>query len=75
MDPAIRPVEKDPVPLVPTARRRREGQGETFDLERELSRRGGRGRIPPSGRPLDHDQAPVAEQLEDEAGSHLDLTA
>jgi hypothetical protein len=71
MDPSIRPVA--PGPNAPDALRRRQG-GKPFDLERELARRD-------EGHESDGDAAapreptPVAPPDDDEAGTHLDLTA
>jgi hypothetical protein len=71
MDPSIRPVA--PGPNAPDALRRRQGGQQEFDLERELARREDE---PPSDEPLaPREPTPVSPPGEDEAGTHLDLTA
>ena len=73
MEPSIRPVERGP--NAPAALRRRTGDGPFFDLERELGRR--REEEPTSDEepPREREPTPVAPPDEDEAGTHLDLTA
>ena len=74
MDPAIRPVQ--PGPRAPDAVRRRREEERPFDLERELARRGDEeceGEQPRARH--DPEETPVGPRPDDEAGSHLDLTA
>ena len=72
MDPSIRPVASGPNALDPL--RRRQGGQQEFDLERELARRE---REPASDDepPAHREPTPVSPPDEDEAGTHLDLTA
>ncbi len=75
MDPAIRPVERDSVLRPAPARRQREGDGQPFELERELARRERRP-APAEDEPAADLERPVgSDPVEDEAGSHLDLFA
>ena len=74
MDPAIRPIQ--PGPRAPDPVRRRRGDEQPFDLERELER--GASDEEPDAQPAprhDPDETPVGPRPDDEAGSHLDLTA
>ena len=73
MDPSIRPVAPGPHP--PYAVLRRQGS-QPFDLERELARRGGERESEDSqAEDPEREPTPVAPPADDEAGSHLDLTA
>jgi len=73
MDPSIRPVE--PGPSAPAPLRRRQGDGRPFDLEREVANPSADSEEdePPPRR--EREPTPVAPPEEDEAGSHIDLTA
>lgn len=75
-DPALRPIETQP--LRPLHERQRRGNERAFDLERELSERSrSRPEEPaePSEPVPEHEDAPVAPRAEDEAGGRLDVTA
>jgi hypothetical protein len=72
MDPSIRPVA--PGPNAPDPLRRRQGAQQGFDLERELARR--EDEPPSDDEPTaPREPTPVSPPADDEAGTHLDLTA
>ena len=72
MDSSIRPVA--PGPNAPDPLRRRQGAQQGFDLERELARREHESAT--DDEPSTHrEPTPVSPPDEDEAGTHLDLTA
>jgi len=72
MDSSIRPVA--PGPNAPDPLRRRQGGSQGFDLERELARR--EDDAPSDDEPpAQREPTPVSPPDDDEAGTHLDLTA
>lgn len=73
MDPSIRPVE--PGPSAPAPLRRRQGDGRAFDLERELGHAPDEDADKDAPPRREREPTPVAPPEEDEAGSHIDLTA
>jgi hypothetical protein len=73
MEPSIRPV--GPGPNAPDPLRRRQAERTPFDLERELARDAQDEPREDDRPPPQREPTPVSPPGEDEAGSHLDLTA